>query len=141
MQARCGRDQCIDNRLAPHFEEFISLLSGIKDHEKLFPKTCKACGGEFRSLGEYLCKTKPKGHVFDDCSKVMKRPFTMIYRHCVCGNTLVLSLTSEILPELERFWSMIAAVAEELDVPVTEVVTDFAGECDRFFAGPGDSPE
>jgi hypothetical protein len=139
MPSRSGRDHCSANPLLPQFEEFMSLLAGIEQHEELFPKTCKTCGEQFKNLGEYLRKTKPKGHVFEDGSKVMKRPFTMIYRHCACGNTLILTLTSEILPDFQNFWSMMAGVARECDMPLTQVVGQFAEECDRFFALPDNS--
>lgn len=116
----------------PRFLEFIKLLVSIDTSDKLFPKECRACGKRFRSLSEYLCTTLPKAHTFEDCREVMRKPFTMVYRHCTCGNTLVLSLNEEILSGLNEFWTMLEREAAETGRPLLTVVTEFADECERY---------
>ena len=84
-------DQSIEDCSLPkRLEKFIDDFIALHRNEALFPKGCRSCGEEFRTLSEYLCLTVPKGHVFEDYSKIMKKPYTMVYRHCICGNTLVL---------------------------------------------------
>ncbi|MFH0825353.1 MAG: hypothetical protein V2B18_21590, partial [Pseudomonadota bacterium] len=56
-------DQSDDTR-GGRFLKYIRLFAAIKNHDKLFPKLCRTCGTQFRSFSEYLCRTKPKGHVF-----------------------------------------------------------------------------
>ncbi len=116
----------------PRFLEFIELLMRINTSDALFPKECRACGKRFRSLSEYVCTTAPKAHTFEDCHEVMHKPFTMVYRHCTCGNTLVLSLTEQNFPHLKDFWTMLQREAEETGRPLHAVVTEFTEECERF---------
>ncbi len=110
------------------FREFIILLSTIQDNQKLFPKLCRTCNRSFNSLSDYLCGTKPKGHSLEDCSQVMKKPYTMIYRHCRCGNTLVLTITEDIFPGLQDFWIMIKHEAEVSGREMKEIIAEFAEE-------------
>ena len=114
------------------FLEFIKHLMVINTSDKLFPKECRACGKRFSSLSEYLCTTVPKAHTFENCHEVMKKPFTMVYRHCTCGNTLVLSLTEQNFPMLNDLWNMLGREAEETGRPLNEVVTDFTDQCERY---------
>jgi hypothetical protein len=126
----------------PRFVEFFGLLAkiGAVDHvEKLFPKMCRVCAQEFQGFSEYLCATTPKGHVFEDCKEVMGKPFTMVYRHCPCGNTLVLTLTEENFPSLDRMWAMLHAEATKSGIPLEALVKEFSRQCDRYILC-GDNP-
>jgi hypothetical protein len=111
------------------FQDFIRLLAAVGNNDKLFPKDCRTCGKTYRSFPQYLCATTPKGHSLEDGSDVMHRPFTMIYRHCPCGNTLVLTLTRETFPLLDEMWAMLKQVAEERGQTLREVVSQFVEEC------------
>jgi hypothetical protein len=114
------------------FLEFIRLLVSIDKSEQLFPKQCRTCGTSFLSLSDYLCATIPKGHSWQDCEEVMGKPFTMIYRHCTCGNTLVLTLTEKSFPMLRDLWSMLADEAKKSGKPLDEVVGEFSEQCDNY---------
>jgi len=124
------------------FLKFIKLLVLLDNSDKLFPKPCRACGTSFSTFSEYLSATIPKGHTWEDCEEVMKKPFTMLYRHCTCGNTLVLTLTEETFPLLKEFWATLREEAEQSGRPLKDVVTDFAEQCDQYmfdnvFTGEG----
>jgi hypothetical protein len=86
----------------------------------------------FSSFSEYLSATIPKGHTWQDCEEVMKKPYTMLYRHCTCGNTLVLTLTEETFPLLKELWSTLREESEQSGRPLNDVVTDFAELCDQY---------
>ncbi|MFH1112601.1 MAG: hypothetical protein V1792_01645 [Pseudomonadota bacterium] len=116
----------------PRFLEFIRLFIPIDTHEKLFPKECRTCGRTFSSLSEYLLRTVGKGHTLDDAEEVMGTPFTMTYRHCSCGNTLVLTFTAETYPLLGELWAMLTKEAERAGKPLTVVTTDFVGQWERY---------
>jgi len=118
----------------PRFLEFIKHLAGINSTEKLFPKACRTCGKVFPSFGHYLIDTIPKAHSFEDCEEVMGSPFTMIYRHCGCGNTLVLTLTLDNFPLLDELWIMLREEAEIRGEPLPVVVRAFAEQCRWYFA-------
>ena len=128
-----------------HFLEYFRLFAeihAIGDMSKVFPKECRVCGRTFGSFAEFIRATQPKGHVFEDCQEVMDRPFTMVYRHCSCSNTLVVTLTADIFPPLVRFWSMLGQEAEQSGKPLSEVVRDFSAQCDRYILnGDGSCPE
>ena len=112
---------------------FIVRFEAINNDEQLFPKQCRSCGEEFQSFSEFLRSTLPKEHVFQDCSKVMKTPYTMMYRHCSCGNTLVLALTEKTFPGLNELWATIRVISEKTGEPLTHLVKQFAAELDRHF--------
>jgi hypothetical protein len=112
----------------------IKLFFDIDEHDQLFPKVCRTCGKSFGSLSEYLYATTPKGHSFEDCHEVMGKPFTMIYRHCLCGNTLVLTLTEEVFPMLDLFWSILKEEAETSGRPLKEIVTEFSAKLECCMA-------
>jgi hypothetical protein len=114
------------------FEEFFQGFIAIRSHERLFPKECRTCGRKFANFCDYLFYTVPKGHVFEDCADVMRRQYTMMYRHCGCGNTLVLTLTEEVFPQLQALWVALKQLADQTGVPLNQVVTAFSDECDRF---------
>ncbi len=113
------------------FLEFIKRFADIHDDERLFPKHCRSCGQEYISFEEYLCHTIAKKHVLQDYSSVMKRPYTMVYRHCPCGNTLVVALTLEVFPDLEALWSMFRDEADTRGLPLDQVVGEFSALCDK----------
>ncbi len=121
------KNNCDLTKLDDYVRNFVELY----DRDGLFPKHCRACGEEFRNMGEYFCLTNPKGHVMEDCSKVMGRPYTMIYRHCLCGNTLVLVLTEETFPLLNEFWAMMRDLSEEIGCPLDTLVRRFVDLFDR----------
>jgi hypothetical protein len=123
---------CVEETHIKHderFLEFLRRLAEIGKDDKLFPKGCRTCGKTYLSFPQYLCATTPKGHSLEDESEVMNRPFTMIYRHCTCGNTLVLTLTQETFPLLDEMWAMLKQVAEERNQPLRQVVSQFVEEC------------
>lgn len=110
----------------------LAEMDATTGEGKLFPKKCRVCNKEFHRFSEYLCATTPKGHVFEDCKEVMGKPFTMMYRHCPCGNTLVLSLTEQTFPKLDLMWSMLRDEATASKRPLQEVVKEFSSQCDRY---------
>lgn len=120
------------NTYNPRFLKFIELLGLINRHEKLFPKGCRTCGTVFSSLSEYIVSTIPKGQSLDDCEAVMDQPWTMMYRHCSCGNTLVLTFTEETFPMIGELWAMLRREAEGRDKPLKEVVLDFVTQWERY---------
>lgn len=121
-----------EDRYDERFLEFIKLLVLIDKNEQLFPKQCRTCGTSFRSLSEYLCATVAKNHSWQDCEEVMGKPFTMLYRHCTCGNTLVLTLTEATFPVLRDLWSILRDEARESGRPLDEVVGEFSQQCDDY---------
>jgi len=98
----------------------------------LFPKKCRTCGNTFSNFTQYFCGTLPKGHSYVDCSDVMGKPYTMIYRHCGCGNTLVLSITDETFPELDLFWRMIQDQSDLSGSLIEQVVSNFSEQCETY---------
>ena len=132
MEHRVISPEISDDRFNPRFLKFIKLFVPIDTHEKLFPKECRTCGRTYASLSEYLLRTVGKGHTLDDAEEVMGKPFTMTYRHCTCGNTLVLTFTAETYPMLGELWSMLAEEAEASSKPLNEVVTDFVNQWERY---------
>lgn len=117
---------------ASQLTSFIRAFAAINTDPKLFPKECRTCNRVFRTFAEYLRETIPKGHVLEDCSDVMSRTYTMVYRHCPCGNTLVLSVTGEVMPELDDFWAAVKDESEQTGKTVREIVMAFTEACDDF---------
>jgi hypothetical protein len=131
-----ARKQEASSRCAPRFSDLLELFGefdGTEGRTKLFPKACRVCGRNFHTLSEYVSETKPKSHVFEDCSEIMKMPFTMVYRHCTCGNTLVMTFTQENFPALDFFWSVLREEALRSERTLTSVVSEFSELCDRYF--------
>jgi len=62
----------------------------------------------------------------------MKTSYTMVYRHCSCGNTLVIVLTEQIFPALNDFWSIVRDLSEQEGIPVNMLVEKFAQELERY---------
>lgn len=125
-------EQPQESRYNPRFLPFIELFTSINGHKKLFPKVCRTCGRTFESLARYLWCTVAKGHCLEDAEEVMSQPYTMTYRHCSCGNTLVLTFTEETYPKLSDLWAMLRKVAEDTHTPLTEVVQDFSEQWERY---------
>ena len=122
----------VEREYEPRFLEFIRLFATIGKDGNLFPKVCNTCGIEYESFSEYLHNTTPVGHALEDCTNVMDVPYTMQYRNCPCGSTLVLVLTDETFPVLERFWQTLKEVAEESGRPLKEVVNQFRDQCNQY---------
>ena len=79
-------------------------------------------------MSHFLLCTMPKGHGMEDCADVMSKPYTMVYRHCGCGNTLVLTLTAEHTLVLEDFWRDMKRLSESTEDPMREVLEKFVAE-------------
>jgi hypothetical protein len=114
------------------FLEYLKLLTSLEENNKLFPKECRVCGRSYGRLSSYVRHTFPKAHVMEDCADTMKKPFTMMYRHCSCGNTLVMSLTEDIFPELDDLWAMLRSEAEATNKPLKTVVEQFVDQWDHY---------
>jgi len=117
------------------FLKFIRLFARINDNKTLFPKSCRTCGKNYETLAAYVCMTIPKGYSLQDCRAVMGKPFTMMYRHCTCGNTLVLTFTEETYPSLDDLWTMLRREAEDSGKKLEDVVQDFADQFELFMSG------
>ena len=95
---------------------------------KRFPKTCSLCGRKYSNLADYIRSTHIKGHSMENYRSAMSKPFTMIYRHCSCGNTLALALTGDDCLFLDQFWEAISLEAQLSGRSVREVVSDFISQ-------------
>jgi hypothetical protein len=93
-----------------------------------FPKKCSLCGRKYSSLADYIRYTHTKGHSMENYRSAMGKPFTMIYRHCACGNTLALGLTGADCLFLDDFWEAISSEAHLSGRSVREVVSDFISQ-------------
>lgn len=114
---------------------FMEFFFSIGSHENLFPKYCKTCGKKYQNFMDYVSGTIAKAHCLEDCSDVMGRPYTMMYRHCQCGNTLVLSITDAELPVIQDFWNAVARTSEARGVSPKSVVLEFALQCETHLSG------
>jgi hypothetical protein len=132
QDAVIGSTEQTEERYNERFLEFVKLLVLIDKNEQLFPKQCRTCGTSFDSLSDYLCATVPKAHSWQDCEEVMGKPFTMMYRHCTCGNTLVLTLTEATFSRLHELWSMLREEAEKNGRSLNEVAQEFSEQCDNY---------
>ena len=119
-------------RYDPQFLDFIKIFAAIGSDKNLFPKKCRTCGQEYRDFTEYLYGTAPVGHGLEDCTDVMEVPYTLQYRNCACGSTLVLALTDDTFPILERFWQTLQQASEESGRPLRQVVAEFREQCNRY---------
>jgi len=68
----------------------------------------------------------------EDYREAMGKPFTMIHRHCDCGNTLALVFTGEDCVFLDQFWKTISLEAERSAKSVREVVSDFVSQWELY---------
>jgi hypothetical protein len=114
------------------FLEFIKLFGQIGSDSRIFPKTCHTCGTVFRSFPEYIHKTSPTAHCLEEYGTAMDANFTMQYRNCQCGSTLIIAFTKKTYPLLDRFWEMIGKESKVTGKPVREVVTEFREQCNRY---------
>ncbi len=136
MKSGFHRQQNVCREINGRFLEFMKLFGRVDAVAGLFPRECRVCRTMFASVEEYCGATSPKGHCFEDCRSFNATPVMMLYRHCTCGNTLVLTLTEEEFPGLDSFWQMLQDEAEESGRSVKEVAADFADQCDRYMLRP-----
>ncbi len=116
----------------PNFLKFINLLAVLNKSGRIPPKECRACGKVYCDLDQYIWDTEAKAQTMEDAGGVMSKAFTMLYRNCSCGNTLVLTLTGEIFPEINEFWNMIRTEAQEKECPAKEVVLSFMHDWEDY---------
>jgi hypothetical protein len=114
------------------FLDYMRLFAEAGETEKLFPRWCAACKKKFESLNHYIRSTAPRRHCMEDCRSIMGRPFTMIYRQCGCGNTLVVNVTEETVSFLDSFWEMLTSEARQQGKPLTEVVRVFVDQWELY---------
>ena len=112
----------------PNFLKFINLLAQLNKSGRIPQKECRACGKVYCDLDQYIWDTEAKAQTMEDAGGVMSKAFTMLYRNCSCGNTLVLTLTGEIFPEISEFWNMIRSEAQVSGLPVRDVVLSFMND-------------
>ncbi len=127
MQEQTPKDLSALNGELARYMELFACLGG---QGKLFPKYCRTCGRKYNDFVDYVVGTVAKAHCLEDCSEVMGRPFTMMYRHCRCGNTLVLTITDEEMPSLDDFWEAVARTSEACQKPRKSILLDFALQCE-----------
>ncbi|MBI5251252.1 MAG: hypothetical protein HY912_17325 [Desulfomonile tiedjei] len=140
MKTSLPREEHPNGECNERFLEFVRLFAGMNANEGLFPRECRVCGTTFRNVAEYCYATYPKGHCFEDCRDLAQSdPFMMLYRHCKCGNTLVLRITEKIFPDLDAFWQMLHHEAEDSARPLKEVIAEFSDKCDCYLLNLKDS--
>ena len=113
------------------FSSFVQQFSIMNNSRNIFPKKCRTCGKEYGSLYQYLCDTEAKAQSMEDAGEIMGKSSTMIYRNCSCGNTLVVTVTDQILPTISNFWRELRQMAEIQGKPLKEVVALFVEEWER----------
>lgn len=116
----------------PNFLKYIKLLAQLNKSGKIPPKECRACGKIYCDLDQYIWDTEAKAQTMEDAGGVMSKAFTMLYRNCSCGNTLVLTLTGEIFPEISDFWGMIRTEAQTRERPLRDVVLIFMHDWEDY---------
>lgn len=116
----------------PKFLKFIELLANLNHSDKIPSKHCRACGKMYADLHEYIWDTEAKGQTMEDVGGVMDKAYTMLYRNCSCGNTLVLTLTGDNFPELSEFWDMIKQESKDRQLPVKTIVSAFMADWEHF---------
>ena len=116
----------------PRFLKFIKIFAAIGRDERFFPKSCNTCGRTYGSFPEYMKSTTPVGHSLEDYAEAMDSPFTMQYRNCSCGSTLVISFTEGVFPILQEFWDTLKKEAEDTGKDVREVVCEFRDQCNHY---------
>ena len=114
------------------FLKFIRFFMDVAAAEKRFPRTCSLCGRKYHNLAHYISSTHARGYSIEDYREAMGKPFTMMHRHCDCGNTLALALTGEDCLFLDQFWETIASEAERSAKSVREVVSDFVSQLELY---------
>lgn len=116
----------------PKFSKFIKLLAQLNKSNRIPSKECRACGKVYCDLDQYIWDTEAKAQTMEDAGGIMNKAFTMLYRNCSCGNTLVLTLTGEIFPEISSFWAMIRNEAETAHMEPKEVVLRFMHDWENY---------
>lgn len=123
----------------PNFLKYVKLLAQLNKSGKIPPKECRACGKIYCGLDQYIWDTEAKAQTMEDAGGVMSKAFTMLYRNCSCGNTLILTLTGEIFSEISEFWGMIRTEAQIGESPLRDVVLifmhDWEDHIDRHHVG------
>jgi hypothetical protein len=115
------------------FLEFFRLLANGKIDRGLFPRDCRLCGETFQDVAEYCCLTKPKAHCFEDCRSLSdSNPFMLFYRHCKCGNTLAVTISEDMFPDLHLFWQMLHDESEGSGRMLKDVIIEFVGQFDQY---------
>ncbi|MFH0959633.1 MAG: hypothetical protein V1897_13115 [Pseudomonadota bacterium] len=117
-----------DNPRKLLFEAFIEEFCSVNSHEGVFPKKCRTCGKEYTNLHHYISDTEGKAQTMEDAREIMGRHFTMVYRNCSCGNTLVVTITDEIMPKIAEFWEALRMEAEISGHSLKKIVTLFVEE-------------
>jgi hypothetical protein len=117
-----------DNPRKQLFDAFIEHFYSVNSHEGVFPKKCRTCGKEYESLHHYICDTEAKAQTMEDVGEIMGKSFTMVYRNCSCGNTLVVTITEEIMPQITEFWDSLKLEAEISGHSLKHIVTSFVEE-------------
>lgn len=141
MKTSPPSQQTIDIQYNEHFLEYMKVLAETETIASLFPRECRVCRTTFADLSEYCCATIQRAHCFEDCRRLSSEPFMMLYRHCTCGNTLVVTITEKVFPELNAFWEMLQHEAEESNRSLKEVVADFARQFDSYLLSLNSSHE
>jgi hypothetical protein len=121
----CDKVQVESRGALRKFRQFFVDAGAARNR---FPKTCSLCGKQYPNLVEYIRSTHAKGHGMEDYRGAMGKPYTMIYRHCSCGNTLALALTGDDCLFLDQFWEAISLEAQLSGRSVREVVSDFVSQ-------------
>ncbi len=116
----------------PKFLPYIKLLEKLNNSKIIPPKECRACGKVYCDLDQYIRDTEAKSQTMEDAGGVMNKAFTMLYRNCSCGNTLILTLTGETFPEITDFWTMIRDEAEATQTPYKQVVLSFMNDWEEY---------
>ena len=112
--------------------KFIKLLEQLNKSGKIPAKECRACGKVYCDLYQYIWDTEAKAQTMEDAGGVMDKAFTMLYRNCSCGNTLVLTLTGDTFPEITDFWNAMRLQAESGHESLKEVVTSFMSDWEAY---------
>ena len=104
--------------------------------ESQFPRTCYNCGRSYRSLFEYLTKTKhlddPIPYDENERRVDHQNPTGVVsYANCVCGSTL--AITSQKM-DLITYWRLILWAKREArkqKIGISELLRQLRKEIDR----------
>ncbi len=114
------------------FLKYIKEFAKIGANAKLFPKVCRTCGREYLSFPEYIHNTIPTAHCLEPYHDTQDAMRTLQYRNCLCGSTLVITLTEDTFPMLDSFWEMLGLESKHSGRPLREVVGEFREQCNRY---------
>ena len=104
--------------------------------ESQFPRTCYNCGRTYRSLAEYLMKTKhlddPIPYDAYECKVDHQNPTGVVsYANCACGSTM--AITSQKL-DLITYWRLMLWARRESrkqKISITALLRQIRKEIDR----------